>query len=43
MSNFTISPIPNMTIPAPSSLQSDSGLSGGDSFSSVLSNAVHTR
>jgi len=42
MSNFTISPIPNMTIPAPSSLQSDSGLSGGDSFSSVLSNAVHS-
>ena len=42
MSNFTISPIPNMTIPSPSSLQSDSGLSGEDSFSSVLSNAVHT-
>jgi flagellar hook-basal body complex protein FliE len=42
MSNFTISPIPNMTVPGPSSLQSGGGISGEDSFSSVLSNAVHT-
>jgi flagellar hook-basal body complex protein FliE len=42
MSNFTINPIPNVTIPDPSSLQNSSGLSGDESFSSVLSNAVHT-
>ncbi len=42
MSNFTISPIPTTTIPSPSSLDNSSGLSGEDSFSSVLSNAVHT-
>jgi len=42
MSNFTINPIPNVTIPDPSSLQNSSGLSGDESFSSVLSNTVHT-
>jgi flagellar hook-basal body complex protein FliE len=42
MSNFTISPIPNVAIPNPSSLPSSGGASGDESFSSVLSNAVHT-
>ena len=42
MSNFTISPIPNVPIPDPSSLQNGTGISGEESFSSVLSNAVHT-
>jgi flagellar hook-basal body complex protein FliE len=42
MSNFTISPIPNVAIPDPSSLQNIGGASGDESFSSVLSNAVHT-
>ena len=42
MSNFTISPIPNVPAPDLSSLQSSSGASGDESFSSVLSNAVHT-
>jgi flagellar hook-basal body complex protein FliE len=42
MSNFTISPIPNVAIPDTSSLQNIGGASGDESFSSVLSNAVHT-
>jgi flagellar hook-basal body complex protein FliE len=42
MSNVTFSPIPNATIPDPSSLQNGTGVSGEGSFSSVLSNAVHT-
>ena len=42
MSNVTFSPIPNASIPDPSSLQNGAGQSGGDSFSSVLSNAVHS-
>jgi flagellar hook-basal body complex protein FliE len=42
MSNVTLSPIPNAAIPDPSSLQNGAGMSGEDSFSSVLSNAVHT-
>jgi flagellar hook-basal body complex protein FliE len=42
MSNFTISPIPSVTAPDLSSLQNSGAASGGDSFSSVLSNAVHS-
>jgi flagellar hook-basal body complex protein FliE len=42
MSNFTISPIPNVTAPDLSSLQNNGAASGEDSFSSVLSNAVHS-
>jgi flagellar hook-basal body complex protein FliE len=42
MSNFTISPITNVAIPNPSSLQNSGGASGDESFSSVLSNAVNT-
>jgi len=43
MSNFTISPIPNVPAPDLSSLQNSRGpASGEDSFSSVLSNAVHS-
>lgn len=42
MSNFTISPIPNMPTPDLSSLQNSGPASGEDSFSSVLSNAVHS-
>jgi flagellar hook-basal body complex protein FliE len=42
MNNVTFTPIPNATIPDPSSLQNSGGISGEESFSSVLSNAVHT-
>ena len=42
MSNVTIGPIPNAFVPNVSTPGSSSGLSGGDSFSSVLSNAVNT-
>jgi flagellar hook-basal body complex protein FliE len=42
MSNVTFTPIPNATIPDPSSLGNSGGISGEESFSSVLSNAVHT-
>jgi flagellar hook-basal body complex protein FliE len=42
MNNVTFNPIPNATISDPSSLQNSNGLSGEESFSSVLSNAVHT-
>jgi len=42
MSNVTLSPIPNAYVPDLSGLESGAGTSGGDSFASVLSNAVHT-
>ncbi len=41
MNNLNFSPIPNVPMPEPSSLENSGGLSGEDSFSSVLSNAVH--
>jgi len=42
MSNISFNPIPNAYVPDASSLGDSSEASGGDSFSSVLSNAVHT-
>lgn len=42
MSNLTFNPIPNATPLDPTSFQNSTGASGEDSFSSVLSNAVHT-
>jgi len=42
MNSVTFTPIPNATVANPSSLQNGGGISGEDSFSSVLSNAVHT-
>jgi flagellar hook-basal body complex protein FliE len=42
MSNVTLGPIQNAYIPDTSPLDSGIGSSEGDSFSSVLSNAVHT-
>jgi flagellar hook-basal body complex protein FliE len=42
MSNVAFNPIPNAVISEPSSLQNSSGISGEESFSSVLSNAVHS-
>jgi flagellar hook-basal body complex protein FliE len=42
MSNVAFNPIPNAAIPEPSSLQNGGGISGEESFSSVLSNAVHS-
>ena len=42
MNNFSFTPISNAAIPDPSSLQNSADVSGGESFSSVLSNAVHT-
>ena len=40
MSNVTFNPIPSATIPSPPALDSSLGGSTGDSFSSVLSDAV---
>ena len=43
MSNVTISPIPNAYVPDIAGADKSAGIGGGgDSFSSVLSNAVHT-
>ena len=42
MSNVTFSPIPNASIPDASSLESGFQDSPGESFGSVLSNAVHS-
>jgi flagellar hook-basal body complex protein FliE len=40
MSNFTLGPIPNAILPNSSPL-GGAGQSAGDSFTSILSNAVH--
>jgi len=42
MSNLTIGPIPNAYVPDISSLDNGAGASSGESFSAVLSDAVHT-
>jgi flagellar hook-basal body complex protein FliE len=42
MSNVTLGPIPNAYVPNTSSLDVGGDSSAEDSFSSVLSNAVHT-
>lgn len=42
MSNVSLGTIQNAYIPDTSALDSSAGSSGGDSFSAVLSNAVHT-
>ena len=42
MSSVTLGSIQNAYIPDTSPLDSSVGNSGGDSFSSILSNAVHT-
>lgn len=41
MSNVTIGPIPNAYVPDVSTLDNSAGASVGESFGSVLSNAVH--
>ena len=41
MSNVTLSPIPNAYVPDISGLDQSAGSSTGDSFSAVLSDAVH--
>jgi len=41
MSNVTISPIPNAYVPGASSLENSAPASSGESFGSVLSNAVN--